>query len=194
MKFEKEDLEQFISNGDRPTFEHILGLRPEDGVTNGYRTPLTVNYVKIPETLIDSKRSKCQMPKVFDDFAKQFDLKTSKGACGLDAALMTLLQMYLYGDSDYEDLENYMNRDDVIDQEFYGKAVQALIFGYDVRPDPTFYVTLQQLGLFFKHAEPGISAVSVDWNTLSEPERSKFTFTLEEITKYKLNDFKRIQA
>lgn len=71
------------------------------------------------------------MTKVFDDFAKQFDLGSQQDEKGLDDALSQILDIYVYGNEEFDDLEDYMR--DTGDEEFYADCVKALVFGYEVQ-------------------------------------------------------------
>lgn len=77
----------------------------------------------------DELNSKPVMPKVFDDFAKHFDLKEQYG---LDEALDCLFDMYMYGGSKYEDLEDYMRSARIFDDAFYADCVNACVYRYEV--------------------------------------------------------------
>jgi len=70
------------------------------------------------------------MPQVFDDFAKHFNLKEQQGDGALDDALTQLFDVYMYGGSIYDELEDYMRNNG--DEDFYSKCVYALVNGYEV--------------------------------------------------------------
>lgn len=74
--------------------------------------------------------SKPVMPKVFDDFASQFNLKEQQGDKNLDGALSELYFMYMRGGSRFQELEDYMRS--TLDEEFYAKCVNALVNDYEV--------------------------------------------------------------
>ena len=82
------------------------------------------------EDLKEEVNSKPIMPKVFDDFAKNFNLKEQGDDGALDDALTQLFDMYMYGGSIYDELEDYMRNNG--DEDFYCKCVNALINGYEV--------------------------------------------------------------
>ena len=75
-------------------------------------------------------KQKIKMPKVFDDFAKNFNLKEQGGDGALDDALAQLFDMYMHGGSKFEELEEYMRNNG--DEDFYSKCVYALVNGYEV--------------------------------------------------------------
>ena len=82
------------------------------------------------EDLKEELNSKPVMPKVFDDFASQFNLKEQQGDKNLDGALSELYFMYMRGGSCFQDLEEYMRSG--LDEEIYAKCVNALVNGYEV--------------------------------------------------------------
>lgn len=75
------------------------------------------------------------IPKVFDDFAKHFNLKEQQGEENLDGALAELFKMYMEGGSKYEELEAYMRKVTKYDDAFYADCVNACVYGYEVEDD-----------------------------------------------------------
>lgn len=84
----------------------------------------------ILEDIENELNEKITMPKVFDDFAKHFNLKEQQGDGALDDALTQLFDVYMYGGSIYDELEDYMRNNG--DEDFYSKCVYALVNGYEV--------------------------------------------------------------
>ena len=84
----------------------------------------------ILEDIENELYAKPTMPKVFDDFAKHFNLKEQQGDGALDDALTQLFDVYMYGGSIYDELEDYMRNNG--DEDFYSKCVYALVNGYEV--------------------------------------------------------------
>ncbi|MDT6953197.1 hypothetical protein [Companilactobacillus alimentarius] len=82
------------------------------------------------EDLKEELNSKPVMPKVFDEFSKQFDLTEQQGSDCLDGALDEVYTMYMHGGSKFEELEEYMRNNG--DEDFYSKCVYALVNGYEV--------------------------------------------------------------
>ncbi|MDT6953586.1 hypothetical protein [Companilactobacillus alimentarius] len=81
------------------------------------------------EALDKEVHPKVLMPKVFDEFANQFDLTKQQDEQGLDGALEEVYMMYMHGGSIYDELEDYMRSNG--DENFYCKCVNALINGYE---------------------------------------------------------------
>ncbi|MFC6324023.1 hypothetical protein [Companilactobacillus baiquanensis] len=82
------------------------------------------------EDLKEELNSKPVMPKVFDEFANQFDLTKQQDEQGLDEALEEMYMMYMHGGSKFDDLEEYMRKHG--DEEFYLKCIDAVKYGYEV--------------------------------------------------------------
>ncbi|WP_369833384.1 hypothetical protein AB8P52_04100 [Companilactobacillus pabuli] len=86
----------------------------------------------ILEDIENELNEKITMPKVFDDFAKHFNLMEQEGEENLDGALAELFKMYMEGGSEYEDLEEYMRTVARFDDAFYADCVNACVYGYEV--------------------------------------------------------------
>ena len=80
---------------------------------------------------LEEANSKIVMPKVFDEFSKQFDLTEQQGSDCLDGVLDEVYTMYMHGGSKFEELEEYMRNNG--DEDFYSKCVYALVNGYEVK-------------------------------------------------------------
>lgn len=88
---------------------------------------LTIKRNLLGELIMNKK---IVMPKVFDDFAKHFNLKEQQGDGALDDALTQLFDVYMHGGSIYDELEDYMRNNG--DEDFYSKCVYVLVNGYEV--------------------------------------------------------------
>lgn len=86
----------------------------------------------ILEDIENELDAKPVMPKVFDDFAKHFNLKEQQGDGALDDALTQLFDMYMYGGNQYDELETYMRMVTKYDDAFYADCVNACVYGYEV--------------------------------------------------------------
>ena len=93
---------------------------------------LTIKRNLLGELIMNKK---IVMPKVFDDFAKNFNLKEQQGDGALDDALTQLFDMYMYGGNQYDDLERYMRTVAKYDDAFYADCVNACVYGYEVDDD-----------------------------------------------------------
>ena len=142
---------------------------------------------------------KIVMPKVFDEFAKNFDLAKQQGDGNLDGALTQLFNMYMYGGSQFEDLEDYMRSS--TDENFYAKCVQALAYGYTVELEKQYYVAVDGTDLFFsKDDHDNLTTVKGDLDSIKRRECIKdfesisARFTEDEIVEYGLAHYPREQA
>lgn len=108
----------------------IIELTQELASAPDNDTGYTKHYIL--EDIENELNEKITMPKVFDDFAKHFNLKEQQGDGNLDDALTQLFDMYMYGGNQYDDLERYMRMVTKYDDAFYADCVNACVYGYEV--------------------------------------------------------------
>jgi len=85
-----------------------------------------VNHVHEIENELNSK---VKMPKVFDDWASNYDVGTT---AGLDYALTDIFNAYMGSRYEFSDLDDWFRDGSDADEKKYSDCVDALCNGYEV--------------------------------------------------------------
>ncbi|MFD1418444.1 hypothetical protein [Companilactobacillus keshanensis] len=114
--------------------DNLMNIREWAGVVDH---PATENekdrymhgIINLASETIKEVNSKPRMPKVFDDWASNYDVGTT---AGLDYALTDIFNAYMGSRYEFSDLDDWFRDGSDADEKKYSDCVDALCNGYEV--------------------------------------------------------------